>query len=112
MDSIIGIKADRFTAQVAKSVRAYENVSMAEIKRRTEAGEYIYSGDLFKAEEIRKVLALNEELTKAGIKCTMFEHDKETNTEYLGNLLVSYKETEEWTEYVMDMEAQAEESSE
>ena len=41
----------------------------------------------------------------------MFEHDKETNTEYLGNLLVSYKATEEWTEYVMDMEAQAEENS-
>lgn len=112
MDSIIGIKADRFSAAVAKVIRAYEDFSMSEIKRRIADGDYIYSGDLYRAAEIKKVLKINDELTKAGIKCTMFEHDKETNTEYLGNLLVSYKETEEWTECVMDMEAQAEESSE
>ena len=111
MDAEVGIKADRFTAAVAKVVRGYKDVSMSEIKRRIADGEFVYSGDLYKAAEIKKVLAINEKLTKAGIKCTMYEHDEETNTEYLNNLLVSYKETEEWTEYVMDMEAQAEENS-
>ncbi len=112
MDSIIGIKADRFSAAVAKAVRAYEDVSMSEIKRRIGAGEYIYSGDLYRAAEIKKVLKINDELTKAGINCVMYERGNETDAEYLNNRLASYKETEEWTEYVMDMEAQAEESSE
>ncbi|ADU21442.1 hypothetical protein [Ruminococcus albus] len=112
MDSIIGIKADKFTAAVAKVIRAYEDVSMSEIKRRIADGDYIYSGDLYRAAEIKKVLKINDELTKAGINCEMYVHDEVTNTEYLNNLLVSYKQTEEWTEYVMDMEAQAEESSE
>lgn len=109
MSGKIGIKADRFTAAVAKTVRAYEDVSMSEIKRRIEAGEYIYSGDLLRSREIKNVLAINESLTKAGINCTMYKHDEVTDTEYLNNLLVSYSQTEEWTEYVMDMEAQAEE---
>ena len=109
MSDLVGIKADRFSAAVAKAVRAYEDVSMSEIKRRTEAGEYIYSGDLYRAAEIKKVLKINDELTKAGVNCEMYVHDEVTNTEYLNNLLVSYKQTEEWTEYVMDMEAQADE---
>ena len=109
MDAKVGIKADRFSAAVAKAVRAYEDVSMSEIKRRIEAGEFVYSGDIYRAEEIKKVLAINDALTKAGINCEMYVHDEVTNTEYLNNLLVSYKQTEEWTEYVMDMEAQADE---
>lgn len=111
MSDKVGIKADRFTATVAKVVRGYEDVSMSEIKRRIADGDYIYSGDLYKAAEIKKVLNLNDELTNAGINCEMYVHDEVTNTEYLNNLLVSYKQTEEWTEYVMDMEAQAEENS-
>lgn len=112
MDSIIGIKADKFTAAVAKVIRAYEDVSMSEIKRRIADGDYIYSGDLYRAAEIKKVLKINDELTKAGINCVMYERGNETDAEYLNNRLASYKQTEEWTEYVMDMEAQAEESSE
>ncbi len=112
MGAEVGIKADRFTAQVAKSVRAYEDVSMSEIKRRIADGDYIYSGDLYRAAEIKKVLKINDELTKAGINCVMYERGNETDAEYLNNRLASYKQTEEWTEYVMDMEAQAEESSE
>ena len=111
MDSIIGIKADKFTAAVAKVIRAYEDVSMSEIKRRIGAGEFVYSGDLYRAAEIKKVLKINDELTKAGINCVMYERGNETDAEYLNNRLASYKQTEEWTEYVMDMEAQAEENS-
>ena len=110
MNGKVGIKADKFSAAVAKTVRAYEDVSMSEIKRRIADGDYIYSGDLYKAAEINKVLTINDELTKAGINCEMYVHDEVTNTEYLNNLLGSYKQTEEWTEYVMDMEAQAESS--
>jgi len=111
MGAEVGIKADRFTAQVAKSVRAYENVSMSEIKRRIADGDYIYSGDLYRAAEIKKVLKINDELTKAGINCVMYECGNETDAEHLNYRLASYKQTEEWTEYVMDMEAQAEENS-
>lgn len=111
MSDKVGIKADRFTALVAKVVRGYEDVSMSEIKRRIADGDYIYSGDLYRAAEIKKVLKINDELTKAGINCVMYERGNKTDAEYLNNRLASYKQTEEWTEYVMDMEAQAEENS-
>ncbi|WP_295108758.1 hypothetical protein [Ruminococcus sp.] len=41
-----GIKADRFTAALAKAVRGYEEVPISEIKRRIEAGEFILQGNI------------------------------------------------------------------
>ncbi|MCR5539306.1 MAG: hypothetical protein K6F71_00515 [Ruminococcus sp.] len=111
MDSIFGIKAERFTAAVAKTIREYENVSMSEIKSRVDAGEYVYSCKYVDGKGIRNILEIKDKLAKAGINCELLKNGEPISEEYMHNTLESFKITEEWTEYVMDMEAQAEENS-
>ena len=109
MNSTVGIKADRFTALVAKTVRQYEDVSMSEIKARIDNDDYIFKCDYIDGKGIKNILEIYRTLTKADIKCELSKNGSPVTTEYLMNTLGSYKITEEWTEYVMDMEARAEE---
>ncbi|HCJ42159.1 hypothetical protein [uncultured Ruminococcus sp.] len=101
-----GIKADRFTAALAKAVRGYEEVPISEIKRRIEAGEFILQGNITDGEVLKRLLSLYGKFTAEGLSCQLYAGDEVCEVQYFKNLLESYKETEEWTEYIMDMEAQ------
>lgn len=100
-----GIKADRFTAALAKAVRGYEEVPINEIKRRIEAGEFILQGNITDGEVLKRLLSLYRTFTEAGIGCQLYAGDEPCTVQYYKNLLESYRETEEWVEYIMDMEA-------
>ena len=112
MGRTAGIKTDRFTAAPAKAVRENEDVSISEIKRRIEAGEFVCQGEVTDDEVLKRLLSLYSRLTAAGLKCQLYAGDEPCEVQYFKNLLESYKETDEWTEYVMDMEARAEEENE
>ena len=102
--SNVGIKAEKFTAAVAKIMRSYEEVPISEIKRRIECGEYLYECDYIDGDGIKKVLQINDKLTALGIKCGLFEHDRPADIQLLKNLLVSYKQTETEVERDIDRE--------
>ncbi|MBQ8965614.1 hypothetical protein [Ruminococcus sp.] len=100
-----GIKADRFTAALAKAVRETEEVSISEIKRRIEAGEFVSHGELIEGKVLKRLLSLYRTFTEAGIECQLYAGDEPCTVQYYKNLLESYRETEEWVEYITDIEA-------
>ena len=106
MESTAGIKVDRFTAGVAKLMRGYEDVSISEIKRRIECGEYLYECDFISGEGVSRLLSMYEQLTAQGIGCTLFDHDKPSDIQFLRNWVQSCKGVAEDTELDMDREAE------
>ena len=102
--SNVGIKAEKFTAAVAKIMRSYEEVPISEIKRRIECGEYLYECDYIDGDGIKKVLQINDKLTALGIKCGLFEHDRPADIRLLKNIVQSYRETELEVERDIDRE--------
>ena len=106
MESTAGIKVDRFTAGVAKLMRGYEDVSISEIKRRIECGEYLYECDFISGEGVSRLLSMYEQLTAQGIGCTLFDHDKPSDIQFLRNWVQSCRGVAEDTELDMDREAE------
>ena len=106
MESTAGIKVDRFTAGVAKLMRGYEDVSISEIKRRIECGEYLYECDFISGEGVSRLLSMYEQLTAQGIGCTLFDHGKPSDIQFLRNWVQSCKGVAEDTELDMDREAE------
>lgn len=107
----VGIKTARpeFKAVIAKTIRKYRDISISEIKKLVLEEKYLYECNYIDANGIKVVLAIHLELNKSGIATDLYEHDRLTNTEYLNNLLVSYKQTEEQVEEEMNREALLEE---
>ena len=97
---------DRFTAGVAKLMRGYEDVSISEIKRRIECGEYLYECDFISGEGVSRLLSMYEQLTAQGIGCTLFDHDKPSDIQFLRNWVQSCKGVAEDTELDMHREAE------
>ena len=97
---------DRFTAGVAKLMRGYEDVSISEIKRRIECGEYLYECDFISGEGVSRLLSMYEQLTAQGIGCTLFDHDKPSDIQFLRNWVQSCRGVAEDTELDMDREAE------
>ena len=106
MESTAGIKVDRFTAGVAKLMRGYEDVSISEIKRRIECGEYLYECDFISGEGVSRLLSMYEQLTAQGIGCTLFDHGKPSDIQFLRNWVQSCRGVAEDTELDMDREAE------
>ena len=94
---------DRFTAGVAKLMRGYEEVSISEIKRRIECGEYLYECDFINAKGVSRILEMHEKLTAQGVGCTMYDHGKPSDEQYLRNWVESFYEDAAATEIDMDI---------
>lgn len=107
----IGIKAAKsdFNAVIAKTIRKYRDISISEIKAIVSEGNYLYKCDYVDAQGIEVILSINSELNSNGISTVIYEHDQETNVEFLNNLLESYAETAAQVEAEMDAEALLEE---
>ena len=106
MESTAGIKVDRFTAGVAKLMRGYEDVSISEIKRRIECGEYLYECDFISGEGVSRLFSMYEQLTAQGVNCTLFDHGKPSDIQFLRNWVQSCRGVAEDTELDMDREAE------
>lgn len=107
----IGIKATKtdFNAVIAKTIRKYRDISISEIKTIVSEGNYLYECDYVDAQGIEVIRSINSELNSNGIATVIYEHDQETTTEFLNNLLKSYAETATQVEEEMDREALLEE---
>lgn len=107
----IGIKATKtdFNAVIAKTIRKYRDISISEIKTIVSEGNYLYECDYVDSQGIEVILSINSELNSNGIATVIYEHDQETTTKFLNNLLKSYAETATQVDEEMDREALLEE---
>ena len=107
----LGLKLESsvFTAPIAKIIRKYQDLSISQIKEIVLNNEYVFKCDIIRANGIRTLLHIKEELFREGINSYIYVEDRLTNEDYLNNLLVSYKQTEEQVEEEMDREALLEE---
>ena len=107
----IGIKAAKsdFNAVIAKTIRKYRDISISEKKALVSEGNFLYKCDNVDAQVIEVILSKNSVLNSNGISTVIYEHDQETNVEFLNNLLESYAETAAQVEAEMDAEALLEE---
>lgn len=91
MDSVgIKIVSKNEVAKCIKIVREYSNLSIGEIKERIIRSDYILEGSYVDEEDILLILKLNSRLQDNGIQTELYEHDRKTNVEFLGNLVTSY----------------------
>lgn len=103
----VGLKLESsvFTASIAKIIRKYQELSIYQIKQIVLNNEYVFKCDIIRANGIRTILHIKDDLSKEGIISYIYVEGKLTNEEYLNNLLVSYKQTENQVEAEMDREA-------
>ena len=103
----VGLKLDNteFSATIAKIIRKYQDLPLTLIKQIVINNDYLFKCDIIHASGIRTILQFKEDLAKVGIRSYVCIEDKPTTDEYLNNLLVSYKQTEEQVEAEMDAEA-------
>ena len=85
---------------------SYEEVSISEIKRRIESGEYLYECDFIDGKGVSRLLGLYEQLTAQGIGCTLFDHGKPSDIQFLRNWVESCRGVAADTEIDMDREAE------
>lgn len=102
----VGLKLESsvFTAPIAKIIRKYQDLSISQIKQIVLNNEYVFKCDIIHANGIRTILHIKDDLSKEGIISYIYVEGKLTNEEYLNNLLVSYKQTENQVEEEMDRE--------
>jgi len=107
----IGIKAAKsdFNAVIAKTIRKYRDISISEIKTIVSESNYLYECDYVDAQGIKVILSINSELNSNGMLTAIYEHDQETNVEFLNNLLETYAEIAAQVEAEMEAEALLEE---
>lgn len=103
---MIGIKVvnQTFNATIAKIMRKYISDSISDIKLKVINGEYIYACDYIDPEGINTIIAIQQDMETNGIDSKIYEHDEITTIEFLNNLLISYKETEQQIEMEIDDE--------
>ena len=101
----VGLKLESsvFTATMAKIIRKYQELPISQIKQIVSNNDYVY--DIIRANGIKTLLHVKKDLSKEGINSYIYVEGKLTSEEYLNNLLVSYKQTEEQVEEEMDREA-------
>ena len=106
--SQIGIKlvSNIFSANCAKILKKYRNISISEIKKIVENGDLLMTCDYIDGAGIKQILSLYDELSNNGFKCILFEDNEETTPELLNNLVNLYRETE--YQVIKEMESEAE----
>lgn len=106
--SQIGIKLAEniFSANCAKTLKKYRNISISEMKKIVENGDLLMTCDYIDGAGIKQILSLYDELSNNGFKCILFEDNEETTLEFLNNLLNLYREIEYQVNEEMEREAE------
>lgn len=112
MNSTVGIKIieNNITPNGIMIIREYYNneKSISEIKELIDSNNYIAICDYIDKSGIEKILKLYSKLNNEGIKCELYAKDVKTTTEFLNNILESYRQTEREVEEDIEREVQAE----
>ena len=90
------------------TIRKYKSLAMSEIKQKIGNNQYVLKCDYIDANGIKSILNLYNELDLEGLSCSLYEHNNITTTEFLNNLLDSYKKTKKQIEEDIEREVQAE----
>jgi len=107
--SEFGIKINnpKFDATLVKIMRQFQKTSIMDLKRKVEGQDYIYCCDYLDDNGIKTLLSLRKALAESGISTTIYENGQVLqNEELLDNLLISYAETAQQVEYIMEQEAE------
>ena len=96
----VGLKLESsvFTATMAKIIRKYQELPISQIKQIVSNNDYVYKCDIIRANGIKTLSHVKKDLSKERINSYIYVEGKLTSEEYLNNLLVSYKQTEEQVE--------------
>ena len=92
----IGIKIEE-TPSMAKSIsiiRKYNSLSMSDIKKAIESNEYVLVCPYIDHQGVRMIRRCYNELAKAGITVSIYEHDRPATLEFLSNLIKSHRQTD------------------
>lgn len=99
------LKSLVFTASIVKIIHKYQELSISQIKQIVLSNDYVFKCDIICESGIRTILHIKDDLSQEDINSCVYIDEKPTSDEYLNNLLVSYKQTEEQVYAEMDREA-------
>ena len=89
----IGIKVTgEASAQCIKVVRAITNMPIGDIKNKIQNKKYVFECDAIDDRGLAKIIKLYEELSKNGISCELYEHDRISSIDFFKNLNETYGE--------------------
>lgn len=106
MSAQIGIKVpvDSPAVKVVKTVKDIEPLPVSEIKRRLHDSDYLLTYNMSSEEGVTNIIRCYKELVRQGIQPSLFEHDRETDIEFLCNLSKTYQEISTEIDEEMDLE--------
>ena len=106
MSAQIGIKVpvDSPIVKVVKIVRDIDPLPISEIKRRVKDSDYLLTYDYCSEEGVDTIIRCYMDLVREGIQPKLFEHDRATDIEFLGNLSNTYREISEEIDLEMELE--------
>ena len=98
MDNNIAIKIapEASFAKCVKIIRNIESLSIGEIKARIDSGNYVLEYDYCSDSGIKKIIKCYKALSKEGISCELYEHNRITSIDFLTNLKNTYSEIDEY----------------
>lgn len=106
----VGIKAAStdFNAAIAKTIRKYRNIPIAEIKDLVQDNDYLFTCSYVDPEGINMLLQIYHDFCNVDIQSIIYENDSVTSVQKLNNWLSSHEETVKQVEEDLDNESLAE----
>ena len=89
----IKVTSGEISAKGIVLVRAATDLSIADIKRRVETGEYLIVADLSDDKSLRTTINLAKKLGAAGIETQLYQADRPVTLEFMRNVLGSHRAT-------------------
>lgn len=83
-------------------LRQKKNLSINEVKRNIEIDNFVLECDYFDTDELKQFKTIVDELINKGAKIHLFQDEREVPTDYINNLITSYKQIEEEREKLDD----------
>ena len=93
MSAQIGIKVPRDSSivKVAQTVKDIEPVPVTEIRRRVKDFDYLLTYNTSDEQGFKNIIRCYKVLVKQGIEPVLFEHDRQTDIDFICNLSESYR---------------------
>ncbi len=89
----VKVTSGEISAKGIALVRAVTDLSIADIKARVEAGEYLIEADLSDDEALRTIIDLAKKLGAAGVGTQLYQANRPVTLEFMRNVLGSHRAT-------------------
>ena len=105
-DFFYGLKipAGQCSAKCIQVCRKHTDLAMGEIRRRSDAGEYIIVLAAIEDGSERKMLTFKKALAKVGVTAEIYEDDKPVSDEFLRNVQGSKRDTAKYVAWEIEAE--------